>query len=91
MFGLMGTLIPLAPGLLGLATGDVKTLSESLIIAFDTTILGLAVAVVGYFISKVRSSWYEDYMVLSEALMTTILEKFSDTFAGQASDDGDRS
>lgn len=41
MFGLMGTLIPLGPGLIALGQGDTKTLSDSLLIAFDTTVAGL--------------------------------------------------
>ena len=47
MFGLMGTLIPLGPGLIALGQGDTKTLADSLLIAFDTTILGLVSAAIG--------------------------------------------
>ena len=54
MFGLMGTLIPLGPGLIALAQGDTKTLSESLLIAFDTTVAGLISAAVAYVISGIR-------------------------------------
>ena len=35
MFGLMGTLIPLGPGLIALSEGDAATLSSSILIAFD--------------------------------------------------------
>ena len=75
MFGLMGTLIPLGPGLIALGQGDTKTLSDSLLIAFDTTILGLVCAAVSYIISKIRSRWYEDYMVSLEGIMECILEE----------------
>ena len=57
MFGLMGTLIPLGPGLIALAQGDTKTLSESLLIAFDTTVAGLISAAVAYVISGIRKGW----------------------------------
>lgn len=77
MFGLMGTLIPLGPGLLALGQGDTKTLSESLLIAFDTTVAGLISAAVAYMISSVRKSWYEQYMVGLETVMETILEEQS--------------
>lgn len=77
MFGLMGTLIPLGPGLLALGQGDTKTLSESLLIAFDTTVAGLISAAVAYVISSVRKSWYEQYMVGLETIMETILEEQS--------------
>lgn len=75
MFGLMGTLIPLGPGLIALGQGDTKTLSDSLLIAFDTTVAGLITGAVSYFISGVRKSWYERYMVALETLMETVLEE----------------
>jgi len=56
--GLMGTLIPLGPGLLALGSGDTQTLANSLIIAFDTTVLGLVVASLTFTISKIRKRWY---------------------------------
>ncbi|MGL4669321.1 MAG: MotA/TolQ/ExbB proton channel family protein [Methanobacteriaceae archaeon] len=56
--GLMGTLIPLGPGLLALGSGDTQTLANSLIIAFDTTVLGMATASLAFVISKIRKRWY---------------------------------
>lgn len=77
MFGLMGTLIPLGPGLIALGQGDTKTLSASLLIAFDTTIAGLISAAVSYVISSIRSRWYEQYMVGLETVMECVLEEQS--------------
>ena len=79
MFGLMGTLIPLGPGLIALAQGDTKTLSDSLLVAFDTTVAGLVSAAVAYIVSGVRKSWYEKYMVGLETIMETILEEQTKT------------
>ncbi len=62
MLGLMGTLIPMGPALLALAGGDIKTLANNLIIAFGTTVVGLAAGLVGYTITIVRSRWYEQDM-----------------------------
>ena len=75
MFGLMGTLIPLGPGLIALGQGDTKTLSSSLLIAIDTTVAGLISAAVSYIISSVRNRWYEEYMVNLETVMECILEE----------------
>lgn len=75
MFGLMGTLIPLGPGLIALGQGDTKTLSSSLLIAFDTTVAGLVSAAVSYVISALRSRWYEQYMVGLETIMECVLEE----------------
>ena len=75
MFGLMGTLIPLGPGLIALGQGDTKTLSDSLLIAFDTTVVGLISGAISYVISGIRKSWYEKYMVSLETIMETILDE----------------
>ena len=77
MFGLMGTLIPLGPGIIALGQGDTKTLSSSLLVAFDTTIAGLISAAVSYVISALRSRWYEQYLVGLETVMECILEEAS--------------
>lgn len=75
MLGLMGTLIPLGPGLVALSSGDLETLASSLMIAFDTTVAGLTVAVVCFLVSKVRRRWYSDYLINIESVMNTVLEK----------------
>ena len=75
MLGLMGTLIPLGPGLISLGQGDTLTLSASLLVAFDTTVAGLVIALVTYVITKVRQRWYDNYMSALEAACTAILEK----------------
>ena len=74
MFGLMGTLIPLGPGLIALGRGDTKTLSDSLLIAFDTTVAGLVSGAVAFVISAIRKNWYEKYTVGLETIMECILD-----------------
>lgn len=58
MLGLMGTLIPLGPGLAALGGGDLTLLAQALIKAFDTTVLGLVVGACGYVLGKWRRRWY---------------------------------
>lgn len=74
MFGLMGTLIPLGPGLMALGQGDAATLSDSLLIAFDTTVAGLISGAVSYVVSGFRKGWYEEYMIGLETIMETVLD-----------------
>lgn len=74
MFGLMGTLIPLGPGLIALGEGDAATLSSSLLIAFDTTVAGLISGAISYVVSGIRKGWYEEYMIGLETIMETILD-----------------
>ena len=75
MLGLMGTLIPLGPGLIGIGEGNVEILSSSLLVAFDTTVLGLAIAAVALFISVIRMSWYAKYMNDFEAAAEVVLDR----------------
>jgi biopolymer transport protein ExbB/TolQ len=56
--GLMGTLIPLSPALTGLASGDTKTLSHDLRIAFSVTVVGLLIGAVAFGISLSRDRLY---------------------------------
>ena len=50
--GLMGTLIPMGPGLAALGSGDVTTLANAIIVAFDTTVVGIGSGAIAYVISK---------------------------------------
>lgn len=67
MFGLLGTLIPLGPGIIALGQGDTYTLSTSLLTAFDTTVAGLVAAAFATVISTVRRGWYREYASILEA------------------------
>jgi biopolymer transport protein ExbB/TolQ len=58
MLGLAGTLIPLGPGLVSMARGDVAGLAAQLVIAFSTTIVGLLVGVIAFSCAHIRRGWY---------------------------------
>lgn len=73
VLGLMGTLIPLGPGLAALGQGDVQGLSKAVIIAFDTTVVGVAVGAVAAFVSKVRRRWYEQDLRHMELLLELVV------------------
>ncbi len=47
MLGLMGTLIPMGPALVGLASGDLATMAYNMQVAFATTVIGMLVAAIG--------------------------------------------
>ncbi|KZX16701.1 MotA/TolQ/ExbB proton channel family protein [Methanobrevibacter cuticularis] len=72
--GLMGTLIPMGPGLAALGSGDVNTLAEAIIVAFDTTVVGIGAGAVGYLVSKIRKRWYDEYLSNLEALSDAALD-----------------
>jgi biopolymer transport protein ExbB/TolQ len=58
--GLMGTLIPLAPGLAALGRGDVSTLASDLRTAFAATTIGLLVGTVAFAITLIRTRMYSE-------------------------------
>jgi biopolymer transport protein ExbB/TolQ len=74
MLGLLGTLIPLGPGIIAMGQGDTFTLSTSLLTAFDTTIAGLAAASIATVVSAVRRSWYKNYMSVFETAAECVAE-----------------
>ena len=78
MIGLMGTLIPLGPGIEALGRADTAALSSSLLIAFDTTVAGLIVAAVCMVIGKIRGNWYDNYLSALDSAMATMLEKIEE-------------
>ncbi len=58
--GLMGTLIPLIPGLAALSTGDVATLADDLRDAFGATVVGLLVGTVAFALTLTRTRMYTE-------------------------------
>lgn len=60
MLGLMGTLIPMGPALVGLAGGNLEAMAQNMRIAFSTTVVGVFVGVVGFFSYTVKRRWYRE-------------------------------
>ena len=66
--GLMGTLIPLAPGLAALSEGEIGALAEDLRIAFAATVVGLLVGTTAFALTLARTRMYsEDLAALERA------------------------
>jgi len=59
MLGLMGTLIPMGPALIGLSQGNIQQMADNLVIAFSTTVIGLAVGGICYGVYVIRNRWYQ--------------------------------
>lgn len=70
--GLIGTLIPMGTGLAALGQGNMTKLSSDLVIAFTTTVVGLAAGIIAYFFYTVRRRWVEEDIKNIE-LITDIL------------------
>lgn len=77
VLGLLGTLIPLGPGLSALGSGQIDTLAQALTIAFDTTVIGLTISSLSYVVSKYKKQWYESDLTTVETIAEAVLEKIS--------------
>ena len=58
--GLIGTLIPMGTGLAALGHGDMTKLTTDLVIAFTTTVVGLAIGTAAFLFYTVRRRWIEE-------------------------------
>jgi biopolymer transport protein ExbB/TolQ len=67
--GLMGTLIPLAPGLTALGEGEFKILAADLQVAFAATVIGILVGTAAFALTLYRTQAYtEDLAALERAV-----------------------
>ncbi len=58
MLGLMGTLIPMGPALVGLAAGDIASMAYNMQVAFATTVVGLFSSAIGCITQQTKQRWY---------------------------------
>lgn len=72
--GLMGTLIPMGPALVGLSTGDIASMAYNMQVAFATTVVGLFSAGVGMVTMQVKRRWYMQQRTQLEFLADLILD-----------------
>ena len=58
MMGLMGTLIPMGPALVGLSTGDIASMAYNMQVAFATTVIGIFASAIGFITQQTKQRWY---------------------------------
>ena len=75
ILGLMGTLIPMGPALVGLSTGDIASMAYNMQVAFATTVIGLFAGAIGFLTQQVKQRWYLQDMTNLEFLAELINEK----------------
>jgi biopolymer transport protein ExbB/TolQ len=73
MLGLMGTLIPMGPALVGLATGDVASMASNMQVAFATTVIGIFIGAVGFITLQIKQRWYADDMNTLDFIAESII------------------
>ena len=55
--GLIGTLIPMGSSLAAMASGNLQAMAGQMVVAFTTTIIGLATGTIAYAIVAMRQGW----------------------------------
>ena len=75
MLGLMGTLIPMGPALVGLAAGDIASMAYNMQVAFATTVVGLFASAIGFITQQVKQRWYLQDMTDLEFVAGLLDEK----------------
>ena len=58
--GLIGTLIPMGTSLASLAAGNLEAMAGQMVVAFTTTIIGLATGTLAYVVAAVRLTWVNE-------------------------------
>ncbi|RUL59268.1 MotA/TolQ/ExbB proton channel family protein [Prevotella koreensis] len=75
VLGLMGTLIPMGPALVGLSTGDIASMAYNMQVAFATTVVGLFSGAVGVVTLQVKRRWYMQDIIQLEFLSELLNNK----------------
>ena len=74
--GLIGTLIPMGASLASLASGNLQAMAGQMVVAFTTTIIGLATGTLAYVVTTVRQKWatetVREQRYLAERIVTEL-------------------
>ena len=58
--GLIGTLIPMGTALAALASGNLEAMAGQMVVAFTTTIIGIACGTVAFVVLTIRQHWVNE-------------------------------
>lgn len=72
MLGLMGTIIPMGPALVGLGLGDISSMAYNMQVAFATTVIGMLVSGIGLCALQLNQRYYAGYLNDLEFLTSKI-------------------
>lgn len=72
ILGLMGTLIPMGPALVGLATGDIASMAYNMQVAFATTVVGLVISAIGFLTQQAKERWASHNLVILDFIAESL-------------------
>jgi biopolymer transport protein ExbB/TolQ len=77
--GLIGTLIPMGASLAAMATGNLESMAGQMVVAFTSTIVGLATGTLAYVVASARQAWateaVREYRFLVERVAAELAEE----------------
>lgn len=76
VLGLMGTLIPMGPALVGLSSGDIASMAYNMQVAFATTVVGLVIGAIGTLIVQVKKRWLAADAARLDFIEARLAEKY---------------
>jgi biopolymer transport protein ExbB/TolQ len=79
--GLLGTLIPMGTSLASLATGNLEAMAGQMVVAFTTTIIGLATGTLAYVVAAARQGWVTESIREQRFLAERIAIELGDVVA----------
>jgi len=75
ILGLMGTLIPIQPALVGLTNGDLSSIAQNMQEGFASTIIGLVIGGIGFLTLQIKQRWHNEDLANLEFVNEIIDEK----------------
>ena len=76
VLGLMGTLIPMGPALVGLSSGDIASMAYNMQVAFATTVVGLVIGAIGTLTIQVKKRWLAADAARLDFIEARLAEKY---------------
>ncbi len=86
ILGLMGTLIPMGPALVGLAQGDIASMAYNMQVAFATTVVGLTVSAIGFLTQQVKERWAVKNLSVLEFIAEVVKQSADTTLTASPED-----
>ena len=77
VLGLMGTLIPMGPALVGLSSGDIASMAYNMQVAFATTVVGLVIGAIGTLTVQVKKRWLTADAARLDFIEARLAEKYA--------------
>jgi biopolymer transport protein ExbB/TolQ len=75
ILGLMGTLIPMGPALVGLSSGDIASMAYNMQVAFATTVVGMVISAIGFVTQQAKERWFVRDLSMLEFVAETVTSK----------------